>query len=162
MGPIISTFERTFIDLPSPALSPCASRIGGQDLDDEEFERQHGNENSTLRDIFEEFIEKEDVNNRPKKEVSEELKKLSEWVLRQIDRLLEMRKIMFFDNGYPYNRRFHREEFWEFARKKFSDRELEQGYNYDEVFDYLVEEEYLLFNERGSDPMFDVFEAVMV
>ena len=131
-------------------------------MDDEEYERQHGNENSTLRDIFEEFIEKEDVNNRPNKEVSEELKKLSEWVLRQIDRLLEMRKIMFFDNGFPYNRRFHREEFWEFARKKFSDRELEQGYNYDEVFDYLVEEEYLLFNERGSDPMFDVFEAVMV
>ncbi len=102
------------------------------------------------------------MNNRPKKEVSEELKKLSEWVFRQIDRLLEMRKIMYFENAYTYNRRFHREDFWEFARKKFIDRELEQGYNYDEVFDYLVEEEYLLFNERGSDPMFDVFEAVMV
>ncbi len=131
-------------------------------MDEEEFENKQENENNTLRDIFDEFIEEEIGSEIPKKEVSEELVKLSDWVLRQIERLLSMRKAIFFDNGYPYNRRFHRGEFWEYAKEKFSDSELERGDNYNEVLDYLVEEEYLLFNERGSDPMFDVFQAVLV
>jgi len=131
-------------------------------MDEEEFESKQENENNTLRDIFDEFIEEEIGSEIPKKEVSEELVKLSDWVLRQIERLLSMRKAIFFDNGYPYNRRFHRGEFWEYAKEKFSDSELERGDNYNEVLDYLVEEEYLLFNERGSDPMFDVFQAVLV
>ena len=131
-------------------------------MDEEEFESKQENENNTLRDIFDEFIEEEIGSEIPKKEVSEELVKLSDWVLRQIERLLSMRKAIFFDNGYPYNRRFHRGEFWQFAKEQFSDSELERGDNYNEVLDYLVEEEYLLFNERGSDPMFDVFQAVMV
>jgi hypothetical protein len=131
-------------------------------MDEEEFESKQENENNTLRDIFDEFIEKEIGSEIPKKEVSEELVKLSDWVLRQIERLLSMRKAIFFDNGYPYNRRFHRGEFWEYAKEKFSDSELERGDNYNDVLDYLVEEEYLLFNERGSDPMFDVFQAVLV
>ena len=131
-------------------------------MDEEEFESKQENENNTLRDIFDEFIEEEIGSEIPKKEVSEELVKLSDWVLRQIERLLSMRKAIFFDNGYPYNRRFHRGEFWEYAKEKFSDSELERGDNYNDVLDYLVEEEYLLFNERGSDPMFDVFQAVLV
>ena len=131
-------------------------------MDEEEFESKQENENNTLRDIFDEFIEEDIGSEIPKKEVSEELVKLSDWVLRQIERLLSMRKAIFFDNGYPYNRRFHRGEFWEYAKEKFSDSELERGDNYNEVLDYLVEEEYLLFNERGSDPMFDVFQAVLV
>lgn len=131
-------------------------------MDEEEFESKQENENNTLRDIFDEFIEEEIGSEIPKKEVSEELVKLSDWVLRQIERLLSMRKAIFFDNGYPYNRRFHRGEFWQYAKEKFSDSELERGDNYNEVLDYLVEEEYLLFNERGSDPMFDVFQAVLV
>ncbi len=131
-------------------------------MDEEEFESKQENEDNTLRDIFDEFIEEEIGSEIPKKEVSEELVKLSDWVLRQIERLLSMRKAIFFDNGYPYNRRFHRGEFWEYAKEKFSDSELERGDNYNEVLDYLVEEEYLLFNERGSDPMFDVFQAVLV
>ena len=131
-------------------------------MDEEEFESKQENENNTLRDIFDEFIEEEIGSGIPKKEVSEELVKLSDWVLRQIERLLSMRKAIFFDNGYPYNRRFHRGEFWEYAKEKFSDSELERGDNYNEVLDYLVEEEYLLFNERGSEPMYDVFHAVLV
>ena len=131
-------------------------------MDEEEFESKQENENNTLRDIFDEFIEEDIGSEIPKKEVSEELVKLSDWVLRQIERLLSMRKAIFFDNGYPYNRRFHRGEFWEYAKEKFSDSELERGDNYNEVLDYLVEEEYLLFNERGSDPMFDVFQVVLV
>ena len=131
-------------------------------MDEEEFENKQENENSILRDIFEDFIEEEAGDNTPKKEVSEELKQLADWVLRQIERLLGMRKAIFFDNGYPYNRRFHRGEFWKFAKEQFSDSELERGDNYDEVLEYLVQEEYLLFNERGSDPMYDVFHAVLV
>ena len=131
-------------------------------MDEEEFENKQENENSILRDIFEDFIEEETEEETPKKEVSEELKQLADWVLRQVERLLSMRKAIFFDNGHPYNRRFHRGEFWQFAKEQFSDSELERGDNYNDVLDYLVEEEYLLFNERGSDPMFDVFQAVLV
>ena len=131
-------------------------------MDEEDFEGKQENENSTLRDIFEDFIEEEAENGTPKEGVSEELKQLADWVLRQVDRLLSMRKAIFFDNGYPYNRRFHRGEFWKYAKNEFSDSELERGDNYDEVMDYLVEEEYLLLNERGSDPMYDVFHAVLV
>ena len=131
-------------------------------MDEEEFESKQENVNNTLRDIFDEFIEDEEENEIPKKEVSEELKQQADWVLRQIERLLSMRKAIFFDNGYPYNRRFHRGEFWEYAKEQFSDSELERGDNYNEVLDYLVDEEYLLFNERGSETMFDVFQAVLV
>ena len=131
-------------------------------MDEEEFESKQENVNNTLRDIFDEFIEDEAENEIPKKEVSEELKQQGDWVLRQIERLLSMRKAIFFDNGYPYNRRFHRGEFWQYAKEQFSDSELERGDNYNEVLDYLVDEEYLLFNERGSETMFDVFQAVMV
>ena len=131
-------------------------------MDEEEFESKQENVNNTLRDIFDEFIEDEDENGDQKKEVSEELKQQGDWVLRQIERLLSMRKAIFFDNGYPYNRRFHRGEFWQYAKEQFSDSELERGDNYNEVLDYLVEEEYLLFNERGSETMFDVFQAVLV
>ena len=131
-------------------------------MDEEEFESKQENVNNTLRAIFDEFIEDEDENGDQKKEVSEELKQQGDWVLRQIERLLSMRKAIFFDNGYPYNRRFHRGEFWQYAKEQFSDSELERGDNYNEVLDYLVEEEYLLFNERGSDTMFDVFQAVLV
>ena len=131
-------------------------------MDEEEFENKQENENSILRDIFEDFIEEEAEEETPKKEVSEELKQLADWVLRQVERLLSMRKAIFFDNGYPYNRRFHRGEFWQYAKEQFSDSELERGDNYNEVLDYLVEEEYLLFNERGSEPMYDVFHAVLV
>jgi hypothetical protein len=131
-------------------------------MDEEEFESKQENVNNTLRDIFDEFIEDEDENGGQKKEVSEELKQQGDWVLRQIERLLSMRKAIFFDNGYPYNRRFHRGEFWQYAKEQFSDSELERGDNYNEVLDYLVEEEYLLFNERGSETMFDVFQAVLV
>ena len=131
-------------------------------MDEEEFESKQENVNNTLRDIFDEFIEDEAENGDQKKEVSEELKQQSDWVLRQIERLLSMRKAIFFDNGYPYNRRFHRGEFWQYAKEQFSDSELERGDNYNEVLDYLVDEEYLLFNERGSETMFDVFQAVLV
>ena len=131
-------------------------------MDEEEFESNQENVNNTLRDIFDEFIEDEDENGGQKKEVSEELKQQGDWVLRQIERLLSMRKAIFFDNGYPYNRRFHRGEFWQYAKEQFSDSELERGDNYNEVLDYLVDEEYLLFNERGSETMFDVFQAVLV
>ena len=131
-------------------------------MDEEEFENKQENENSILRDIFEDFIEEEAGDNVPKREFSEEFKKLSDKVLRYIDRMLGFRKNVIFNNGYPYNRRFHRGEFWEYAKEKFSDSELERGDNYNDVLDYLVEEEYLLFNERGSDPMFDVFQAVLV
>ncbi len=131
-------------------------------MDEEEFESKQENVNNTLRDIFDEFIEDEEENEIPKKEVSEELKQQGDWVLRQIERLLSMRKAIFFDNGYPYNRRFHRGEFWQYAKEQFSDSELERGDNYNEVLDYLVDEEYLLFNERGSETMFDVFQAVLV
>ncbi len=131
-------------------------------MDEEEFEDKQENGNSTLRDIYEEFVGMESEVTKPKKKVSKKLKRLSDKVLRQIDRMLGMRKAIFFDNGYPYNRRFHREEFWQFAKDNFSDSELERGDNYNEVLDYLVEEGYLLFNERGSDSMFDVFQAVLV
>ena len=131
-------------------------------MDEEEFENKQENENSILRDIFEDFIEEGAGDNVPKREFSEEFKKLSDKVLRYIDRMLGFRKNVIFNNGYPYNRRFHREEFWQFAKNEFTDDEQEQGENYDEVLDYLVDEQYLLFVERASDPMFDVFQAVLV
>tara|TARA_B100001750_G_scaffold215982_1_gene200333 strand:+ start:507 stop:902 length:396 start_codon:yes stop_codon:yes gene_type:complete len=131
-------------------------------MDDEEIGSEQENENSTLRELFEEFIGSDDVVQPKRKEVSEEIKRLSEKVLRRIDRMLRMRRAIFFDNGYPYNRRFHREEFWQFAKDEFSDGELERGEDYNEVLDYLVDEGYLLFNERASDPMFDVFQVVPV
>ena len=131
-------------------------------MEEDEFDGKQENGNSTLRDIFEEFIGNVEEEVMQTKGVSEELKELSNRVLRQIDRMLGMRKAIFFNNGYPYNRRFHREEFWQFAKDNFSDSELEKGDNYNEVLDYLVEEGYLLFNERGSDSMFDVFQAVLV
>ena len=131
-------------------------------MDEEEFEDKQENGNSTLRDIYEEFIGMDSEATKPKKKVSKKLKRLSDKVLRQIDRMLGMRKALFFDNGFPYNRRFHREEFWQYAKDNFSDSELERGDNYNEVLDYLVEEGYLQFNERGSDSMFDVFQAVLV
>ena len=131
-------------------------------MDEEEYEGKQENGNSTLRDIFEEFVGIETEENPPEKEVPEELVQLSDKVLRQIDRMLSMRKAIFFDNGFPYNRRFHREEFWQYAKDNFSDSELERGDNYNEVLDYLVDEGYLVFNEHGSDSMFDVFQAVLV
>ena len=130
-------------------------------MDGEEFEDKQENGNSTLRDIYEEFVGMDSEATKPKKKVSKKLKRLSDKVLRQIDRMLGMRKALFFDNGFPYNRRFHREEFWQYAKDNFSDSELERGDNYNEVLDYLVEEGYLQFNERGSDSMFDVFQAVL-
>ena len=66
-------------------------------MDEEEFENKQENENSILRDIFEDFIEEEAEEETPKKEVSEELKQLADWVLRQVERLLSMRKAIFFD-----------------------------------------------------------------
>ena len=131
-------------------------------MDEDEYEGKQENGNSTLRDIFEEFVGIETEENPPEKEVPEELVHLSDKVLRQIDRMLSMRKAIFFDNGYPYNQRFHRGEFWQYAKEEFSDSELERGDNYNEVLDYLVEEGYLLFNERGSESTFDVFQAVLV
>ncbi len=131
-------------------------------MDEDEFESKRENGNSTLRDIFEEFIGNVEEEVMQTKEVSEELKELSNRVLRQIDRMLGMRKAIFFNNGYPYNRRFHREEFWQFAKENFSDSELEKGDNYNEVLDYLVDEGYLLFTERATDSMYDVFQAVLV
>ena len=131
-------------------------------MDEEEFEDKQENGNSTMRDIYEEFVGMDSEVTKPKKKISMKLKRLSDKVLRQIDRMLGMRKALFFDNGFPYNRRFHREEFWQYAKDNFSDSELERGDNYNEVLDYLVEEGYLKFNERGSDSMFDVFQAVLV
>ena len=131
-------------------------------MDEDEFESKRENGNSTLRDIFEEFVANDEENDVQKKEVSEELKKLADDVLRQVDRMLRMRRAIFFDNGYPYNRRFHRGEFWEFAKDEFTDSELEQGENYNEALNYLVGEGYLLLNERGSEPTFDVFQVVPV
>ena len=131
-------------------------------MDEDEFESKRENGNSTLRDIFEEFVANDEENDVQKKEVSEELKKLADDVLRQVDRMLRMRRAIFFDNGYPYNRRFHRGEFWEFAKEEFSDSELEQGENYNEALNYLVGEGYLLLNERGSEPTYDVFQVVPV
>ena len=131
-------------------------------MDEDEFESKRENGNSTLRDIFEEFVANDEENDVQKKEVSEELKKLADDVLRQVDRMLRMRRAIFFDNGYPYNRRFHRGEFWEFAKDEFTDSELEQGENYNEALNYLVGEGYLLLNERGSESTFDVFQVVPV
>jgi len=131
-------------------------------MEEDEFDGKQENGNSTLRDIFEEFIGNVEEEVMQTKEVSEELKELSNRVLRQIDRMLGMRKAIFFNNGYPYNRRFHREEFWQFAKENFSDSELEKGDNYNEVLDYLVDEGYLLFTERATDSMYDVFQAVLV
>jgi hypothetical protein len=131
-------------------------------MDEDEFESKRENGNSTLRDIFEEFVANDEENDVQKKEVSEELKKLADDVLRQVDRMLRMRRAIFFDNGYPYNRRFHRGEFWEFAKDEFTDSELEQGENYNEALNYLVGEGYLLLNERGSEPTYDVFQVVPV
>ena len=131
-------------------------------MDEDEFESKRENGNSTLRDIFEEFVANDEENDVQKKEVSEELKKLADDVLRQVDRMLRMRRAIFFDNGYPYNRRFHRGEFWEFAKEEFTDNELEQGENYNEALNYLVGEGYLLLNERGSESTFDVFQVVPV
>ena len=131
-------------------------------MDEEEFGDKQENGNSTLRDIYDEFVGMDSEVTKPKKKVSKKLIRLSDKVLRQIDRMLGMRKALFFDNGFPYNRRFHREEFWQYAKDNFSDSELERGDNYNEVLDYLVEEGYLKFNERGSDSMFDVFQAVLV
>ena len=131
-------------------------------MEEDEFDGKQENGNSTLRDIFEEFIGNVEEEVMQTKEVSEELKELSNRVLRQIDRMLGMRKAIFFNNGYPYNRRFHREEFWQFAKENFSDSELEKGDNYNEVLDYLVGEGYLLFTERATDSMYDVFQAVLV
>ena len=131
-------------------------------MEEDEFDGKQENGNSTLRDIFEEFIGNVEEEVMQTKGVSEELKELSNRVLRQIDRMLGMRKAIFFNNGYPYNRRFHREEFWQFAKDNFSDSELEKGDNYNEVLDYLVDEGYLLFTERATDSMYDVFQAVLV
>ena len=131
-------------------------------MEEDEFDGKQENGNSTLRDIFEEFIGNVEEEVMQTKEVSEELKELSNRVLRQIDRMLGMRKAIFFNNGYPYNRRFHREEFWQFAKENFSDSDLEKGDNYNEVLDYLVDEGYLLFTERATDSMYDVFQAVLV
>ena len=131
-------------------------------MEEDEFGSEQENGNSTLRDIFEDFIGNVEIEVMQTKEVTDELKGLADDVLRKVDRMLSMRKAIFFDNGYPYNRRFQREEFWQFAKENFSDDELEMGENYDEVLDYLVEEGYLLFNERASDPMYDVFQVVPV
>ena len=131
-------------------------------MEEDEFEKKPENLDSTLRDIYEDFIEKDQHDEYQKKSFSAELKQLSEKVLRFIDRMLRMRRAVFFDNGYPFNRRFHREEFWEFAKSEFSDEEQAQGKNYDEVLEYLVDEQYLLFVESGSDSMYDVFQVVLV
>ena len=132
-------------------------------MDEDEFEDKQENENTTLRDIFEEFIGNNDEEEGwPKKGISEKLKELADNVLRQVDRMLRIRTAVFFDNGYPYNRRFHRGEFWEFAKEEFSDSELEQGENYNEALNYLVGEGYLLLNERGSELTYDVFQVVPV
>ena len=131
-------------------------------MEEDEFEKKPENLDSTLRDIYEDFIENDQHDEYQKKSFSAELKQLSEKVLRFIDRMLRMRRAVFFDNGYPFNRRFHREEFWEFAKSEFSDEEQAQGKNYDEVLEYLVDEQYLLFVESGSDSMYDVFQVVLV
>ena len=131
-------------------------------MEEDEFEKKPENLDSTLRDIYEDFIENNQHDEYQKKSFSAELKQLSEKVLRFIDRMLRMRRAVFFDNGYPFNRRFHREEFWEFAKSEFSDEEQAQGKNYDEVLEYLVDEQYLLFVESGSDSMYDVFQVVLV
>ena len=131
-------------------------------MEEDEFEKKPENLDSTLRDIYEDFIENGQHDEYQKKSFSAELKQLSEKVLRFIDRMLRMRRAVFFDNGYPFNRRFHREEFWEFAKSEFSDEEQAQGKNYDEVLEYLVDEQYLLFVESGSDSMYDVFQVVLV
>ena len=131
-------------------------------MEEDEFEKKPENLDSTLRDIYEDFIEKDQHDEYQKKSFSAELKQLSEKVLRFIDRMLRMRRAVFFDNGYPFNRRFHREEFWEFAKGEFSDEEQAQGKNYDDVLEYLVDEQYLLFVESGSDSMYDVFQVVLV
>ena len=68
-------------------------------MDEEEFEDKQENGNSTLRDIFEEFVGIETEENPPEKEVPEELVQLSDKVLRQIDRMLSMRKAIFFDRN---------------------------------------------------------------
>ena len=60
-------------------------------MDEEEFENKQENGNGTLRDIFDEFIEEEAGDNVPKSEFSEEFKKLSDKVLRYIDRMLGFR-----------------------------------------------------------------------
>ena len=131
-------------------------------MEEDEFEKKPENIDGTLRDIYEDFIENNQHDEYQKKSFSAELKQLSEKVLRFIDRMLRMRRAVFFDNGYPFNRRFHREEFWEFAKSEFSDEEQAQGKNYDEVLEYLVDEQYLLFVESGSDSMYDVFQVVLV
>ena len=96
-------------------------------MEEDEFKGKQENGNSTLRDIFEEFIGNVEIEVMQTKEVTDELKALADDVLRKVDRMLSMRKAIFFDNGYPYNRRFQREEFWQFAKEEFSDDELELG-----------------------------------
>ena len=51
-------------------------------MDEEEFEDKQENANSTLRDIYEEFVEMDSEVTKPKKKVSKKLIRLSDKVLR--------------------------------------------------------------------------------
>ena len=95
-------------------------------------------------------------------ETEERIRKMSKRLAKKIDAFLEFKRRRI-KLGFPWHRRFSREEIWNIEEEEWDEDEYEEE---DHWFWYalesLIDEGMYRLVEKGSEPKFDVFQAVEV